>query len=332
MPGVTSSGAFRYGMMLWTGSWQPTVAAAPAVSPAIFKKSRRSISGIFVSLAALVVTGDAVVGRPALQMALHAPAHLELRRGQEEAALREAGLRHEVHALHVLHLAVALLARDAGLHVAHVLELHEVGHPVDPHPGDRVALLVVLVDLRDLLGGAGRAAFLHVLVTAHADRDRGHRRIPAALGRTVAVQARDAEVSVGDGAGVDLVVELDRLLWTGQFIRGVRVEIRRASEDCGADHEQADRDQNAGTLPRSHATRAGLPAPRSRVKATRAKTDGCSESLRVRMNFARLRLAARSLRSLATSLGAALARSRGFDRLAREEPVNRSGALRRGRM
>src|SRR5262245_25090109 len=170
MPGVTSSGAFRYGMMLWTGSWHATVAAAPAVSPAIFRKSRRSISGIFVSLAALVVTRDAVVGRSALQVALHAPAHLELRRRQEEAALGEARLRHEVHALHVLHLTVALLASGACLHVAHVLELHEVGHPVDAHPRDRLALLVVRVELRDLLLGARRAALLHVLVAAHADR------------------------------------------------------------------------------------------------------------------------------------------------------------------
>src|SRR5258706_3427099 len=104
-------------MILWTGSLHATVAAAPAVMPAIFRNSRRSISGIFVSVPGSVVTGDAVVGRPALQVALHAPTHLELRSGQEETSLRVAGLRREVHALHVLYRPVTLLALDARLHV-----------------------------------------------------------------------------------------------------------------------------------------------------------------------------------------------------------------------
>src|SRR5215475_2020568 len=107
--------------MLCTGSLHAVAAAAPAVRPAIFRKSRRSISGIFVSVPALVVTGDAVVGRTALQVTLHAPAHLELGRGQEEAALGHAGLRYEIHALQVLDRAVALLAPHTGFLVAHVL-------------------------------------------------------------------------------------------------------------------------------------------------------------------------------------------------------------------
>src|ERR1700741_1353617 len=119
MPGVTPSGCWTYGKMLCTGSLHATVAAAP-VKPAIFRKSRRSISGILVSVPALVVTGDAVVGRTALQVTLHAPAHFQLGRGQEEAALGEARLRHEIHALQVLDLAVTVLALHARLDVAHV--------------------------------------------------------------------------------------------------------------------------------------------------------------------------------------------------------------------
>src|SRR6516225_10016574 len=264
--------------MLCTGSLHAT-AAAPAVSPAIFRKSRRSISGISSRVPALVVTGDAVVGRAAREVTLHAPAHLELRRRQEEAALGVAGLRSQVDALLVLDRTVALLALHARLDVAHVLELHVVGQVVDAHPRDRLVLVVVLVDLRDLLLRARSAPLLDVLVAAHADRDRRHRRVPAALGGAVAVEARDAEVPVLRRARVDLVVELDRLLGAGQLVGRVLVQV--AGTGC-EDHRAHDghTDPDGGPLPRSHTTGGWLPAPRRRVKPTQPKSARCSKSLR----------------------------------------------------
>src|SRR5262249_22124124 len=156
---------------------------------------------------------------------------------------------------------------------------------VDANPGNRLVLVEVPLDLRDLLLGAGRATLLHVLVTAHADGDRGHRRVPAALRGAVTVEARDAEVAAAltflrrDRARVDLVVERDRLLGARRLFRRVLIDPRGA----GGENDRADggyTEPNGGPLPRSHRRAGWLLARHLRVKAVRLKSARCSKLLR----------------------------------------------------
>src|SRR5262249_41694996 len=148
-----SSGATRYGIRCSVGG-----AVQPAVTPATpmptsFRKSRRS--NTTRSSLMSVVTHQAVHRRrevrvvEVLAVAAHAPAHLE------RAVL--------VDAIHVLHRAVALLARQPRAHVALVVELHVVRQVMDLDPRDLLTAVVVARELHDLglVGG-------HEAVAAHA--------------------------------------------------------------------------------------------------------------------------------------------------------------------
>src|SRR5690349_17793324 len=112
-----SSGATRYGISFSAGGFaQPAVTPATPM-PTSFRKSRRS--NTTWSSFMLVVAHQAVHRRrevgvvEVLAVAGHAPAHLE------RAVL--------VDAVHLLHLAVALLAREPRAHVTLVVELHVIG-------------------------------------------------------------------------------------------------------------------------------------------------------------------------------------------------------------
>src|SRR4030095_14203087 len=165
------------------------------------RKSRRSSSGIPGRLVS-VVTGQAVLGRAVLSVAIDAPAHLELLRRQEPRPPVRVGS--EMDLVHVLHRPVAALAVDAGLEVAVVPELHVLGQTVDLHPGNRLLALPVLLqrpDPRELVVGRREEG-----VAAHARLDRGDTGGGRAVGAAVAVLAVDAVE-----ARVVLVTERDRL-------------------------------------------------------------------------------------------------------------------------
>src|SRR5262245_13953626 len=102
----------------------------------------------------LLVVTDHAVERPApLGMAADAPAHREG---------RDLG-----HSLHRLDGAMTRLAGKPHLHVPLVREVRESGELVNAHPGNRLLLVPVLVELLDF----GIALSRHDLVTPHAARD-----------------------------------------------------------------------------------------------------------------------------------------------------------------
>src|SRR5687767_15461403 len=115
----------------------PTVAAPAPVTPKIFRNSRRRTAvGSVVSLIGSVVADAAVVAHLALHVTGDAPPHVE------RLLL--------VDGKHLLHLSVAGLTGDAGVHVPHVRELHVVGHLVNAHPGNGLILRSELLKLCDL--------------------------------------------------------------------------------------------------------------------------------------------------------------------------------------
>src|SRR3954471_6462418 len=65
-------------------------------------------------------------GAVAVHVTAHAPPHVEA--------------RVLIDAIHLLDLAVARLAGDAGVDVAHVREVHVLGDLVNAHPGNRLRL------------------------------------------------------------------------------------------------------------------------------------------------------------------------------------------------
>src|SRR5262249_34174338 len=138
-----------------------------------------------------------------LTVALDAPAHRQRPGGGPEAEKPDqviAELRPRVGSdhPHPLDRAVARLALEPEADVGLVREVGELGDLEDADPGDRLATLRMLVDLRDL----GIVLSADDLVAAQASLDR---RKPGVLGAArvrVAVLARDLE-----RAGMDHVVE-----------------------------------------------------------------------------------------------------------------------------
>src|SRR6266568_1667206 len=178
-------------------------AAIPA-TPAIFRKVRRPSPGwrssdTMSSLVAGQALGEAgALGRSLRLLplvALEAPAHAER--------------RDLAHDLHLLHLAVALPAGHAGVHVALVREEDVVGHAVNADPLDGLVTVQRREQRRELRGHRRRIhVFLDELVAPAAPRhgrDTGHR---PALGVGVARCTADRRV-----ARVNLVAELDGLRW-----------------------------------------------------------------------------------------------------------------------
>ena len=83
-----------------------------------------------------------VRGRLLLSMAVHAPAHVITTPDRVPFA---------EHA-HLLNFAMARLARDVRVHVAHVGEVGMIRDLIDTHPGDRLIGLDVALDLLDFFG------------------------------------------------------------------------------------------------------------------------------------------------------------------------------------
>src|SRR5574342_1006363 len=158
-----SSGGTRKGMTFCVAALGEHPAATPT-APAILRKARRP-RGFWAGS----VTGGSLVAGPAVgepgprrrllgllaPVAVEAPAHGEG--------------RHLSQRLHPLHLAVAVLAADAGEHVPLVREEHVIRQPVDADPLDGLALLQPL-EQRLQLGGDGGVllVLLHELVAALA--------------------------------------------------------------------------------------------------------------------------------------------------------------------
>src|SRR3990172_5958300 len=117
MPGTRSSFGTRYGTHL-SGSPVPQPAASLApVTPATWRNLRRFTRRSRRS----EVAYRAVPRDAALHVAVRAPAHLVHVVGRE-------------HPRHLLHVAVALLARDARVDVPHVREMGVLGDLEHPHP------------------------------------------------------------------------------------------------------------------------------------------------------------------------------------------------------
>src|SRR5215831_18167191 len=140
-------------MSFSTSSWKhPTVVVTAPAAPRTLRKSRRLTpadpeGSVMWLISKSVMAGAAIVasflgrqglirggrvplgvahrvgGLVAVDVAVDAPAHVE--RGEL------------VDALHALHLAVAALTRHAGIHVAHVREVHVLGKLMDADPRNR---------------------------------------------------------------------------------------------------------------------------------------------------------------------------------------------------
>src|SRR5580765_8946365 len=189
-----SSAPTRQGTSFPAGGFAQPAAAPATPTPTSFRKSRREkTSESDMGARALVVADQAVHLRgidwvvEVLAVTRDAPAHLE-----------RAVLVDDVHRLHG---PVAILALEAGEHVALVVELHVVGQVVHLDPRDPLATLEVARQLDDV--GLVRH---RDLVAAHARahrRDVRPRRLPRAV---MAVAAGHVEL-----ARVELVAERDRL-------------------------------------------------------------------------------------------------------------------------
>src|SRR6185503_4167081 len=152
----------------------------------------------------------AFLGDVAVHVTAHTPAHVEA--------------RVLLHAVHLLDLAVARLAGDAGVDVARVREVDVLGQLVNTHPrnglrrtgrpharGDprRIRELVQLLNLgarargTDVRRGTLRA---DEVVAPHAGRERGEARVHRLVGREVTVETVHAELLHVNG-----VREVDRL-------------------------------------------------------------------------------------------------------------------------
>ena len=137
-------------------------------------------------------------------MAIHAKAHAD---------------RHDLpDLLHILHVAVALLAGDSARDMALVVEIDEVGHHVHVHPLHGLIRSDGFFKLFDM-----RRIRLHEIVAIHADRDGGHVRMCGAIDAAVTVLALDLTI-----ASVQLVAERDRLRRRiAHAPAGVEVERKR---------------------------------------------------------------------------------------------------------
>src|SRR5438876_10677045 len=217
-----------------------------------------------------VVAGDAVerrrrargdrrrvdaVGAVRGPVTLHAPAHAERGRRRREAdevqqiveAVRALD-RRDPHEL--LDLAVARLAGEAGPDVPPMLEVDELRHLVDAHPGDRLPALPVALELLDFRVADGGDD----LVAAHAALRRRQPRVLRPPRVYVAVLTADLE-----GAGMDQVAEEDRLDGRARRIDRPREDLARLRPRPG---ERPDVGQEVGDLllaevrlPRGHERR-----------------------------------------------------------------------------
>src|SRR5690606_11407766 len=95
--------------------------------------------------AASVMAGQTVLRRVVLAVTVHAPAHLELLRGQEPRP--PDGVGGHVDLVHLLDRPMTGLAGDAGGDVPVVPELHVLRRPVDLRPLDGALLLPVVLEL-----------------------------------------------------------------------------------------------------------------------------------------------------------------------------------------
>src|SRR5512135_2701623 len=131
---MRSSDGIRYGSSRSPVSeLHPAASPAPA-TPATCRNRLRFITG---RASGLEVARGAVAGDAPPHVAVGAPAHpVDVDRGEDPR--------------HLLDVAVARLALESGVHVAHVGEVGVLGDLVDAHPGDVLPLRVEVAELLDL--------------------------------------------------------------------------------------------------------------------------------------------------------------------------------------
>jgi hypothetical protein len=121
-----------------------------------------------------MVTGHAVEARLSLRMTLDAKAHVDFLN------------RH--HSIHVLNIAVALLALDTGVNMRAMRKFHEIGQRINPVPSNLERRLSMIVPRpRDRLDSAHDAA----AVASYASLDRRDAGVLGAAGVLMAVLARN---------------------------------------------------------------------------------------------------------------------------------------------
>jgi hypothetical protein len=157
-------------------------------------------SSICVSSIILLMASAAIIGAAIGSVAVDAPTHVE-RLGLSDYD-------------HFFDFTVAFLTGKSGRQVARMIEMHEIGQPVDSRPFDRFAVLIKFGDFLDII-----FVYRHRAVAPHADihsRDVGKAR---AFGIVVTIQAGDMII-----AGVKFVAERDRLFGGVTGIAGLIVD------------------------------------------------------------------------------------------------------------
>ena len=116
-----------------------------------------------------------------------------------------------IHARHVRDVAMAATARDVGLHVDPVMEVHEVRQRIDAAPDDRLTVQQARTDRSEELTFSP-----DLIVTTHARGRSGQAGTRGVFGAGVAIGTCNPVVT-------DMVsmIELDRLLESFRLVRAI---------------------------------------------------------------------------------------------------------------
>jgi hypothetical protein len=140
------------------------------------------------------VTHEAVDARTALSVTADTPAHLH--RGNP------------LDLLHLRNLSVTLLTRDSSLDVSFVIELGVVGEHVNLYPRDRLAALVVILELLDVFLTLLRLTCYQSSMATHAGFCLGYRGVSSLANGPVTILTLHLVL-----LDVDYVAEINWLLW-----------------------------------------------------------------------------------------------------------------------
>lgn len=108
---------------------------------------------------------------------------------------------------HLVHVAMAALARNPAIYVRGVVEIYVIRCLVDSHPLDRLAVIARMIDIHRLMQRSQlRAVTLHMLVAVPTSASGRHIGVTRNVDKRVAVAAVEAEL-----IDVDFVGKRNRL-------------------------------------------------------------------------------------------------------------------------